>query len=120
MPAQGCVGNLLGPCPVAHQCYIPWVSNTERIGLRELRQHASRYVDMVERGASIEVTRRGRTVARLIPAGVTVDLDDLIGSGELTVPEDTDDLLAVRPAPPVTDGHSVGEELRRLREEERW
>lgn len=96
------------------------MASPERIGLRELRQHASRYVDMVEQGASIDVTKRGRTVARLIPASADVDLADLVGAGELTMPEDPDDLLAVRPAPPVTEGHSVSEELRRLREEERW
>lgn len=42
-------------------CYM------ERIGLRELRQHASRYVDRVARGESLEIAVRGRPVARMVP-----------------------------------------------------
>ncbi|HVQ99826.1 MAG TPA: type II toxin-antitoxin system prevent-host-death family antitoxin, partial [Mycobacterium sp.] len=40
----------------------------ERIGVRELRQHASRYLDRVKAGESIEVTERGTPVAVLVPA----------------------------------------------------
>jgi prevent-host-death family protein len=39
----------------------------ERIGVRELRQNASRYLARVATGESIEVTDRGRAVALLIP-----------------------------------------------------
>jgi prevent-host-death family protein len=39
----------------------------ERIGVRELRQNASRYLARVASGESIEVTDRGRAVAVLIP-----------------------------------------------------
>lgn len=39
----------------------------ERIGVRELRQHASRYLDEVRAGKSIEVTDRGHLVALLVP-----------------------------------------------------
>lgn len=42
----------------------------DRIGVRELRQHASRYLERVARGESIEVTDRGRPVARLVPVEV--------------------------------------------------
>ncbi len=37
------------------------------IGIRELRQQASLYLREVERGGTIEVTDRGRPVARLVP-----------------------------------------------------
>ena len=40
----------------------------DRIGVRELRQHASRYLARVKAGETIEVTDRGRLVARLVPA----------------------------------------------------
>jgi prevent-host-death family protein len=43
-------------------------STMERIGIRELRQHASRYIEKAERGEAIEVTNRGRLVARILPA----------------------------------------------------
>src|SRR5487761_876551 len=36
----------------------------QRIGIRELRQHASVYVDLVERGYTVDITNRGRLVAR--------------------------------------------------------
>jgi prevent-host-death family protein len=39
----------------------------ERIGIRELRQHASRWVRRAAAGESFEVTDRGRPVARLVP-----------------------------------------------------
>ena len=39
----------------------------ERIGIRELRQHASRWVRRAATGESFEVTDRGRPVARLVP-----------------------------------------------------
>lgn len=39
----------------------------ERIGVRELRQHASRYLDRVKAGETVEVTERGRLVALLTP-----------------------------------------------------
>jgi prevent-host-death family protein len=40
----------------------------ERIGVRELRQRASRYLGRVKAGESIEVTQRGTPVAYLVPA----------------------------------------------------
>lgn len=39
----------------------------QRIGVRELRQHASRYLDRVKAGETVEVTERGRLVALLVP-----------------------------------------------------
>jgi prevent-host-death family protein len=38
-----------------------------RIGIRELRQYASRYLRRVEAGETLEVTDRGRPVALLVP-----------------------------------------------------
>ena len=45
-------------------CYI---GTMERIGVRELRQDASRYLARVKAGETVEVTERGRLVARLVP-----------------------------------------------------
>jgi len=39
----------------------------ERIGVRELRQHASRYLERVRAGETVEVTDRGELVALLVP-----------------------------------------------------
>ena len=38
------------------------------IGVRELRQNASQYLERVRAGETIEVSVRGRVVARLVPA----------------------------------------------------
>lgn len=37
------------------------------VSLREANQHLSRYVEAVESGAEIVITRRGQPVARLVP-----------------------------------------------------
>lgn len=39
------------------------------VGVRELRQNLSRYLQAVKEGESFRVTERGREVARLTPSG---------------------------------------------------
>ncbi len=56
----------------------------ERIGVRELRQHASRYLDLVKAGETVEVTERGELVALLVPAQrADTARDRLIATGKL-------------------------------------
>ncbi|GAB3275643.1 type II toxin-antitoxin system Phd/YefM family antitoxin [Parasphingorhabdus pacifica] len=70
----------------------------ERIGVRELRQHASRYLKRVAAGESILVTDRGRTVAVLGPPTRELSLyDELVAAGEL-VPGDGGELPDPLPA----------------------
>lgn len=38
-----------------------------KVGVRELRQYLSRYLDRVKAGESLVVTEHGREVARLVP-----------------------------------------------------
>lgn len=55
-----------------------------RIGVRELRQHASRYLERVKSGETVEVTDRGSLVALLVPPGRSEMLrDHLLSSGRL-------------------------------------
>jgi prevent-host-death family protein len=99
-----------------------WTRRTpQRIGIRELRQHASVYVDLAEKGQIVEITNRGRLVARLVPAGDPESpLERLIAAGVVAESESHGDLLDVEPAPPVPPGKpTVGEVLLRMREEER-
>ena len=52
--------------------------------MRELRQHASRYLAQVKNGEVVEVTERGQLVARLVPAArAESDRDRLVGEGRL-------------------------------------
>jgi len=44
-----------------------------RVGVRELRQNLSRYLERVRHGEDLVVTERGLEVARLIPSGPTAD-----------------------------------------------
>lgn len=45
----------------------------DSVGVRELRQNLSRYLDRVKAGEDLVVTERGAVVARLIPVGETAD-----------------------------------------------
>jgi prevent-host-death family protein len=54
------------------------------IGIRELRQQASRYLRDVERGETLEVTDRGRPIARVVPIPSATGLEQLAVSGRLT------------------------------------
>ncbi len=87
----------------------------ERIGLRELRQHASRYVDLVAKGESLEIAVRGRPVARLVPI-VADSWDDMIARGEITPPSIPGDLLDESPG---DYGIDLTAALLELREDDR-
>jgi len=55
-----------------------------RIGVRELRQHASRYLEKVKAGETVEVTDRGKLVALLVPPNPAASARErLIASGQL-------------------------------------
>lgn len=58
------------------------VPHMDRIGVRQLQQNAATTVERVRLGESIEVTVRGRPVAKLVPVGGTL-LDQLEASGKL-------------------------------------
>ncbi len=91
----------------------------ERVGVRELNQHTSRVIDRVLHGETIEVTDRGRPVARLVPISRgAAALDRLVAEGHATPPT-VDGPVAMPPllGDPFT---SVTDELVAGREDERW
>jgi prevent-host-death family protein len=49
------------------------VTHMRAVGVRELRQNLSRYLQDVKAGEALLVTEHGREVARLIPSGVRDD-----------------------------------------------
>jgi prevent-host-death family protein len=73
----------------------------ERIGIRELRQHASKYLERVERGETIEVTNRGRLAAVLVPPPRPGGLARLEAEGQVTrATKHVEDLGPPIPIPP--------------------
>ena len=87
------------------------MSHMERIGVRELRQNASKYLKRAEAGESIEVTDRGRPVARLVPATAGADIDQLVAEGLLIPPQQPGDILDLGPPIPLKPGTRLPSEL---------
>ena len=91
----------------------------ERIGIRELNQNTSQVVARVGRGESIEITDRGRPVARLVPVDDdTSTLNRLVASGRAAAPSSAGPV----PLPPKLGDPTVdaASELAATRDEERW
>ena len=86
-----------------------------QIGVRELRQHASVYLARVAGGETLEVTDRGRPIARLVP--IREDrFEDLVTLGRITPSVDA---LDVADEAPVDFGVNASEELSAIRDAER-
>ena len=95
----------------------------ERIGVRELRQNASVYLERVKKGESIEVTERGVPVAILSPATSAPKslLEQMIADGRATAPESDDWSWLDTPRPSVEPGQpTLTEIVLTMREEERY
>lgn len=95
----------------------------ESIGVRELRQNASKYLERVKRGESIEVTDRGVPVAVLapIPAQKKSRYQELLEQGLITSAKDdlAEWLRSHQPLAAVSDytGPSIQQILDEQREE---
>lgn len=88
--------------------------------MRELNQNAARVIELVARGETIELTRRGRPVARVVPViddgGV---LTRLVRDGQATAPTRAGGSI---PLPPVfgDEGVAASDEVIAARARERW
>src|SRR5690242_3075484 len=72
-----------------------------RIGIRELRQHASVYVDLAEKGYTVDITNRGRLVAQLVPVREPGSpLERLIAAGIVEPAEEPGGAGGLEPYPP--------------------
>jgi prevent-host-death family protein len=91
-----------------------------RVGVRELRQNLSVYLDRVKAGETLEVTEHGQPVAQLGPRPVkpTSIIDRLIAEGRITPA--TFDHRKIPPPPHIPDpsGKTLTETLLEMREEE--
>lgn len=93
----------------ATMCYM------EQVGIRELRQQASRYVERAAAGETFQVTDRGRPVALLTPL-VRGEWDRLVAAGQASEPASPIDPRSILPE---NSGVDVSERLAALRADER-
>ena len=103
-------------------CYM---SETERrpdrVGVRELRQNLSVYLDRVKAGETLEVTEHGVPVAQLTPRPVkpVSILDQMIADGRATPAKRSHKLLPPPlPYPAGYDGPTLSEILQQMRDED--
>lgn len=78
------------------------------VGVRELRQNLSRYLERVKGGETLTVTERGHEVARLVPSHSAIDpyYLELAEQYGATIP--TESLLAVIDHLPPRRSHPAG------------
>jgi prevent-host-death family protein len=60
---------------------------SKTVGIRELKNNASRIIERVEAGETITVTRRGKPVATLVSPDVPPGLAAMIADGTVRPPE---------------------------------
>jgi len=88
----------------------------DQIPIRALNQNTASVLARVENGETVEITNRGRPIARIVPAA-SGELDDLVAAGWVTPPT----LSGPIPAPPgAVEGNVASEALIAMRAEERW
>lgn len=88
------------------------------VGIRELRQNASKYLERVKKGESFEVTQRGMPIALLTPAKKPSLYARLVAEGKI-IPGSQEWGDFFEKNPPVTSDNpgSASEFLQELREE---
>jgi antitoxin (DNA-binding transcriptional repressor) of toxin-antitoxin stability system len=113
-PLSGDLG-YTGDDPVHHTTNKP-----RRIGIRELRQHASVYVDLAEKGYTVDITNRGRLVAQMVPARQPDSpLERWIARGVIERAEEPGSIIDVETYPTVAPGQvTASGVLEQMREEE--
>jgi len=87
------------------------------VGIRQLRQNASAVIRLVIEGEPVEVTQRGRPVARIVPLNSESVLDQMVDEGLATRP--VRDILSLQPALPVRGQPLLSQVLQEMRAEER-
>lgn len=99
------------------------MAEPDSIGIRELRQNASRYVDMAEQGRRVPVTKRGKLVAYLVPAEEPQSVyQQMMASGAVRPARGRmrDLLRHLTPLHAEPGETSLSETLRAMRDEERY
>jgi prevent-host-death family protein len=90
---------------------------SERVGIRDLKQNASAVVRRAAEGEEIEITDRGRPVARMGPIGRGSAYDALVAAGRIRPGRGR--LLEHEPLDPIPGRPTMSEALADLRADER-
>jgi prevent-host-death family protein len=61
-------------------------SERDEVGVRELRDHLSRYLDRVKAGVEVVVTEHGHPIAYLVPRPRSSKLAEMIAAGRARAP----------------------------------
>jgi prevent-host-death family protein len=92
------------------------VLDTERVGIRELRDNLKDYLERVELGGTIEITKNGRTIGMIVPKPSGDPVDRLVAEGRLIPPRSGSGSIRlprrVRPSPSASSSGEVLDELR--------
>jgi prevent-host-death family protein len=86
----------------------------DEVGVRELRDHLSRYLDRVKAGAEVVVTEHGHPIAYLVPRPRSARLAEMIAAGRARAP-----LTYRRGGPEPVDFKGTDAELDQLLRENR-
>jgi prevent-host-death family protein len=92
-------------------CYM------ERVGIRQLRQNATAVLRRVAAGEVIEVTDRGRAVARIVPMHEASRLEQLVAEGRASGA--TGGLLDIKPMRRIAGKPALSKVLADMRADER-
>ena len=102
-------------------CYMSETErHPERVGVRELRQNLSVYLDRVKAGETLEVTEHGQPVAQLGPrvAKAASIIDQMIAEGRITTATFDHRKIKLPLAIPDPGGRTLSEILQEMRDEE--
>jgi prevent-host-death family protein len=86
----------------------------DEVGVRELRDHLSRYLDRVKAGTELVVTEHGVPIAYLLPRPRSAKLAELVATGRARAPQ-----TYRRDAPEPVEFAGSDQELDRLIRESR-
>jgi len=99
---------------------MSYTARMKKVGMRELNQHSSRVIDLVKNGETVEITERGRPVARVVPLTPDADaLAKLVRDGRAVAPSRVSGPI---PIPPTfgNPADSAAAEIAASRVRERW
>lgn len=94
------------------------MTSKDTIGVRELRNNLSVYLDRVKHGQSLNVTEWGQPIARVIPFKKDAShWEQMVAEGSVRLPPRPGILPDIKPLKASDDGPSTAEVLDEIRED---